>query len=450
MKPQWLTFYRRVLVLYEGFVRKAGGVAIGSALGQGIQFLAIPVLARIYTPSEFGQWAFLLGLLVILQPVLTLRYEMAIPLIKDEEAVGGLIVALVFILLMVVMVLGGSICVLLRRLAIGHGVLKTILGGGDFAITGKIQIGLVLGLVVEGITALFMFLAIRKRAFSSLGYFYFVRGLGTALFQLLFGIMKLGALGLLMGWAGGQMVGWFLLWHDRAIREVFEVKDLAFWNPKVWGLLKKHRKFPYFMSPAGVLNTLGLRIPSLLLVFLYGTEVTGWYAMAVRLVDAPSNIITSAMSQVYLGEASLIVRRSPEKLLPMFRQITRYMAALGVLVVPLLIGASQLVSFLLGKEWAPVGAFILVLLPYLVVKLIVSPISLSSVVAQRQELQFLFDGGRVLLTFAVMVVGYGVHLPAVVIIAGYSFTMAILYSVYYLFYLHLAKRVSATVSYEHQ
>jgi len=432
-------------VLNGDMVRKSGGVALGSALGQGVQFVAIPALAKIYTPAEFGQWAFLLGILVVVLPILTLRYEMAIPLLKQEE-VGVFVIGLVGVVLLMVVVLsflGVGVLSLFPRLLI---LLENVFSAGvAFSFSSALWLGLIMAMLVEGITAVLTFVFIRQRDFSTLGKFYFVRGLGVAFAQVFLGVIGWGTVGLLGGWIAGQILGSFFLMRNQAIQEILSFenhfKDFRKMIEQIRRLFQEYRKFPFFMSPAGVLNTLGLRIPSLLLVFLYGSEATGLYAMATRLVDAPAGIVIGAVSQVYLGEMSHVARNTPDKILPMFKRITRYTGIIGLLLVPILIIISWLIRPLLGSEWALASLYVLALLPYLVAKMVVSPISLSSVIARRQDLQLLLDVVRVFLTTIVLVSSAVLGFSPVNAIVGYSLVMAFLYFISYYLYLYLVKNI---------
>lgn len=56
-------------------------------LGQSVQFFGVFVLTRLYIPSEFGVFFAFLAINVVLLPIVSLRYEWAIPIAaSDNEA----------------------------------------------------------------------------------------------------------------------------------------------------------------------------------------------------------------------------------------------------------------------------------------------------------------------------------------------------------------------------
>ena len=75
-----------------GFVRSVLTVASGSAAAQLLLSLALPVLARLYTPAEYGVLAVYSAILTVLVVVASLRYESAIRLPREESSAGSLLV----------------------------------------------------------------------------------------------------------------------------------------------------------------------------------------------------------------------------------------------------------------------------------------------------------------------------------------------------------------------
>ena len=106
MKPKFFAHLR------EGtFVRNVLTVTTGSAFAQAISMGLSVILARIFSPADFGSYALYLVIPATVGVVATGRYEMAIPLPEaDEDARTLLMLALgiptvVSVLLMVVILL---------------------------------------------------------------------------------------------------------------------------------------------------------------------------------------------------------------------------------------------------------------------------------------------------------------------------------------------------------
>jgi O-antigen/teichoic acid export membrane protein len=81
----------------DRFSRGIIAILSGTVLSRLIAFAAIPVLSRLFTPSDFGVFALLSMVIAVLGPVATWRYEAAIILPDDEDdAVNLLLVSCIF------------------------------------------------------------------------------------------------------------------------------------------------------------------------------------------------------------------------------------------------------------------------------------------------------------------------------------------------------------------
>ena len=72
-------FYKNFLVLFKG-----------SFLAQFIPLILSPVIARIYTPQEFGVLALFVSIVTIIGSVINGRYEQAIMIVDKKEEIDAL------------------------------------------------------------------------------------------------------------------------------------------------------------------------------------------------------------------------------------------------------------------------------------------------------------------------------------------------------------------------
>ena len=76
----------------------------GTALGQIIVVVFMPILTRLYTPNEFGLLASYVAILSLLSTASCLRYEIAIPLPKvDRIAMLVLVISVILLLFSVIL-----------------------------------------------------------------------------------------------------------------------------------------------------------------------------------------------------------------------------------------------------------------------------------------------------------------------------------------------------------
>ena len=90
----------------------------GTAISQIILLLALPILARVYVPSDFGQLAMILALLLVISPFGTLRYETAILLDGKPHCSFSLVILSVILSIISTIVLFFILPTLLKVAAI--------------------------------------------------------------------------------------------------------------------------------------------------------------------------------------------------------------------------------------------------------------------------------------------------------------------------------------------
>ena len=80
----------------DQFVKATAVLVSGTALAHGITALSLPVLSRLYTPTDFSVLAVFSSILAIIAVAACLRFEIAIAIPQsEEEALGLLILALI-------------------------------------------------------------------------------------------------------------------------------------------------------------------------------------------------------------------------------------------------------------------------------------------------------------------------------------------------------------------
>lgn len=73
------------------FARHVVTLASGTAMGQLLLVLALPVLTRLYSPADYGALAVYSATLLVLLVLVSLRFEVAIPLPEDDQVAGSLL-----------------------------------------------------------------------------------------------------------------------------------------------------------------------------------------------------------------------------------------------------------------------------------------------------------------------------------------------------------------------
>jgi O-antigen/teichoic acid export membrane protein len=402
------------------FARSVAVLAGGTAAGQAIIVLTSPILTRLYTPEDFGVLAVYVSTLSILVVVASLRYELAIPLPGDDEAAANLLILSLTVVLGVGMLSGGAVWLF------GDQLLRWT---NAPAMESYLWL-LPLSLVGAGAYQVLNYWAIRRRAFFHVARTKLYQSVAQVLAQISLGLIKLGPGGLLLGDVAGRAGGSGTL-AALAFRRDAEV----FKRVSVEGIKRvavRYRRFPLLSSGSSLLNSAGLQLPAILLAAFYGPQVAGWFALGQRVVGVPAVLVGRAVAQVYIGEAARLARESPAELDRLFSTTARRLLFAGIVPIALLVaGGPLLFELVFGENWSEAGSYLRILGAMFLVQFVVVPLSQTLNVLERQDLQLVWDAGRLLLVVGGLVLAYVLDWTAWTAIAIYSISMFAAYAVLY-------------------
>lgn len=372
--------------------RGFAAVLTGAGLGQFVLIAATPVLARLYTPADVA----MLGVVIVLSSpigmISTLRWDAAVPIPIDERDVSRLVVL-------------GAGSVLL--VSVGIGLVLLLLGDSIASRMGVARTPLLLTIpaIVAGVglTQLLTQLAVRRGRFGATARSKAAQATGTAGAQVLLPHISVGGgAGLLGGYLVGLVVGIAALFPEM-VRHAREFRV-------VWpslNLVRRFVRFPLFLVPSTLVNAVGLHLPVLLVASAFAAQVTGQFAMAVRVVGIPVTVVGLAAAQVFLGTMAESLHASRRDSLSAFDRTSVHLLVLGAVVAATLVLAGPwLFALLLGEQWRQSGGIARALAPMVAAQLIASPLASTLTVLERPGLQFLLDVVRVVgisAAFSVMV-----------------------------------------------
>lgn len=382
--------------------------------------MAAPLLTRLYTPEDFGVLAVYASLLSLITVVASLRYELAIPLPADDRTAASLLVLSFIIMLGVSCALGLTVHLL-----------------PDEVYTWNTTSPLVpyvwlipLGTIAVGTYKVLNYWTIRKRAFELIARTRLAQGIGNTSIQVAMGVAQLGPIGLLVGQLVGQTAGITTLGRLLWRRDRDAIDSVTFCS--ISSAAKSYSRFPLYSTISGFLNTAGLQAPALILAATYGPQVAGWYALGQRVLGIPFNLLGASVAQVYLGEISKLAISNRSALHSLFTRTALRLLLIGSIpVIALTLGGPWLFEQIFGKDWNQAGLYLQLLALSLMARFVVSPLSDTLNVLERQDLQLVWDAFRLLITFGTLIAAYMLDLPSAYAVGSYGAGMLIAYFTLY-------------------
>jgi len=404
-------FGRNVLIL-----------AGGTAMAQVVNVAVSPLLTRIYSPEDFGTWAVFCSIVSILLVLVSLRYEFAIPLPKRIDMAASLLV------LSLGIVFGFCLVAAVGVWCLGGFFVKHF----NISSLGPYLWLVPLGLFGAGVLQVLNYWAVRDNDFGLISRTRVNRSLWQAVTHLLLGLLKEGPLGLLFGYVVGQASGGevLLLAIWKKYREY--IKKVSF--KSVRRAAVRYRRFPLLSSGASLLNILSSQASTLLLTIFYGPQMVGQLALVDKVVGAPMALVGSAIAQVYMGEASLVIKNGGN-LHQLFTRTVHKLFVFGSLPIVLLgLSGPLIFPLVFGGRWREAGYYALILAPVFVAQFVISPVSQSANVKERQELQLFGDVVRLTLVVGGILVAHVFKWSQIAAVAVYSGSMSISYLCYFCLY----------------
>jgi len=384
----------RDIVPIGNFLRNASLLAGATAISRGLVAAISPILTRLYTAEDFGILAVFTGILSICVALVALRYDLAIPLPENDGDAANLLVSALCLVFVTSVLIGGGFWVFREKIG-------ATLGVPGFAAYVWL---LPFGLVGRGMYEVLNYWAVRVKEYKALARTRIAQGVGAAGVQLGVGALVAGPIGLLVGKIVGHTAGVSSL--ALIVRKAKSALGKV--HPgRMVQKMKRYRRFALIAVPGQLLNNAGLHVPALLLSTFFGATVTGWYALAERVLNAPISLVSKAIQQVYFGEAAEQVREQPGEMLHLFDDVSWKLLLLGILPA---LGAfflgPPLFDFVFGDEWRTAGRYIRILSPMLLVRFVASPLSQTLNILERQGLMFVWEAMRLFLIVAAFVMGH--------------------------------------------
>jgi len=193
----------------------------------------------------------------------------------------------------------------------------------------------------------------------------------------------------------------------------------------------RYRAFPLIASGAALMNTLNLRLPSLLLAIYFGPAVAGCFVLAQRVFAVPSSVLGESVSQVYFGEFAKLPLTDHRAMMAMFRGTLKRMFLLGL---PIMVLASlagwYLFPLLFGQAWKDAGFFLVAIAPMALAQFTAACVGSTLAVLERQDLAFYREMIRSTLLFSGIFAAYFLKWDARAAVQLFGLTGTLAYLVY--------------------
>ncbi|NES31013.1 oligosaccharide flippase family protein [Micromonospora terminaliae] len=313
------------------------------------------LLARLYTPHEFGEFAVALSFATILAALATLRLEMAVPLAEDEREARAVAASALFFA--VVVSLGLLVVLVAHRAVTGH--TWSALGAGS-------SIWLVpFAVAALGALATVRMLQSRRENFRAVSLSRVTASVVQSVGQL--AASPLGSLGLSAGFVVGTV------WNAVSLTRRSGLRGTSWAQGRL--AAAKWRRLSLFLLVPSVLNTATVGAVAPAVALFYGVASSGLFTFSARVLALPATIIGQAVSTAFFPKVAELERRGALLTSSIHRAVTGLAMVSAPIFGLVVLAGPELFGLVFGPEWRAAGEISAVLAPWLALAFISSPLS---------------------------------------------------------------------------
>lgn len=379
----------------------------GTTIAQILPVALTPILTRIFSPEEFGAFAFFASIISFLLVFSSGRYEQAIVLPKtDKEAIN--ILGLCFSLL-------GTFTILLYLiLFLFHDFFINLINAPALDIWLWIVPPT---LFFAGSYRILTFWSNRKKRFKGTSNSMIAQTTGRITTQFAGGITKFGlweswkkltaffgemfnktcvlpqgidpigigslVLSLTIGFFAGTLTLFIRFFRDD--RQLLQFVNRTEMKKQA----KIHNKFPKINALHALTDEFKNLGVNTTILYAFSESVLGFYSMTFRVLRAPLTVIGNSFAQVFYQKAAELHANQQ----PFVNLVNKTVKRLFIIALPIfaviLIFGPDLFAIVLGDKWRTAGEYTQYLTPWLFLNFVISPIQQVAIILNRQGSIFL-------------------------------------------------------------
>jgi len=350
----------------RGLLRAVLTLVAGGAVAQALPLLLGPLLSRLYTPQQFGQYNLFAAVSANIAVVACARYEFALPLLGDALEAAAL----------------RALC--LRVLAVVTLASATGAAGWFWWSSHGWTAWLPVAVAVLGWLSLATLWATRAQAYRALAVARVVQYGGASLAQAGAALLGAGVQGLIVAPIAAAAAAAALL------RLPLEDDPQA--APGRWrALARRFKDFPLLNTPHAFMGALQDTAAIALLTAWQGPVAAGFWGFALRYLKAPATLVGGAVSQTLYprlaahgASADLDADASaPPHVTRVTREgraaVRRVMAGLAAIAAPLVVllwaVGPWAFEWLFGAQWRGAGELARALAVYIGMHFVAAPLA---------------------------------------------------------------------------
>ena len=363
-------------ILNNSFFRSISTLMSGSIVAQIITIIAAPLMTRLYSEEQIGEYTLILTAVSMFGTVVCARYDQTIVSENDDHKSYAL-VKLCFILTIIFSIL----------VSIGYTAYYKFTDAISIHFL-EIFIWIFILLLFSGIGLILTAYNNRFKQYKLMASTHVLRTTAKEVSLVGFGFLKFGLLGLLIS----QLLGIFMGLNSQAksLRENKE-KLAQVTEQDIKEVAQLHMKQPLYSVPASFANSFSYSVLNLFISGLFGNVVLAHYSMSFRMLGLPLALISVNVSKAFFEKASREYGKTGQFYKTYLQSSLLLLAVAVPMTVLLILLAPWAFELFFGQGWETAGRYVQILAPMFGIRLIVGSLTPTMTISKKQGLELILQ-----------------------------------------------------------
>jgi O-antigen/teichoic acid export membrane protein len=427
-----LDMIKRIKELSQNeFVRNVFTLMSATTVAQGIAILIYLVLAQIYSTSEHGIFALYMSIIAVTGIMSTGKYESAVMMPHEDQNAFNLVG------------LSSFLCTsfsifLLVLVGLFHKSFAILLGD---PLIEKWLWFVPLSTFMIGHFQSLSYWSNRKKRFGTMAVANVGQSLSNSAVKVSTAKVFANGGGLIAGAIIGQFIGIVIFIKDLFTKDKHFLSKMNIAGMK--NMAREYKFFPRFNMFHNLINNFSANLPIFVISSKFGSGEAGLYSFGFLMLFRPVNLVTSSFTQVF-SQRIISQYNQGKNIYSDVKRLTIKLFQVGIL--PFLvagIAGPLLFSLFFGEKWFEAGKYMQILLPWIFVVLVSSPLSFLPDMLKRQQTAMWLDVIKIAVRIPALAIGvYYNNIYLAIILFSLVSTLSVGYSLYW--YLYIAKTADLT------
>lgn len=318
-------------------------LSISNIIMYALPIVVTPILSRIYSPSDFGEWGIFSSYVAIITIILFCGFENLI-IKADSKELKSILSLCIFIGICTISIAG-----IIIRVGTSYDIF--------FLQNIPNKKLLILYLIAYFIYTIAYNISNRYEQYNTLSLANLIQGGSQAILRIIFGLIVLTYInGLILGTTLSLLITGIYIFYTLNLNfrgTKTSLKDMCH-------IVKKYYKFPLYDAPSSLLSFAAFNLPLIILSYFFDKSSIGCYSIIIQLLLMPMTLIGSSMGRVYYQELSQVeTYQEISSKTTMILKITAIISIIPLIAISL--GGDKIIILFLGKQWSTVSTIALCL-----------------------------------------------------------------------------------------